>query len=62
MTRAAQQLIQSFESLPEEDQREVLVELLRFPIEADYTSLSDEELLSSADQIFLEYDEREAQE
>jgi hypothetical protein len=61
MTRAAQQLIQSFESLPEEDQREVLVELLRFPIEAGYPSPSDEELLYSADQIFLGYDEREAQ-
>lgn len=62
MTKAAQQLIQSFESLPEEDQREVLVELLRFPIETGYPSSSDEELLHSADLIFLEYDEREAQE
>ena len=61
MTRAAQQLIQSFESLPEKDQHDVLVELLRFPIEAGYTSPSDEELLYSADQIFLKYDELEAQ-
>jgi hypothetical protein len=62
MTRAAQQIIQSFESLPEEDKHDVLIELLRSPIEAGYTSPSDEELLLSADQIFLEYDEREAQE
>jgi hypothetical protein len=61
MTKAAQELLQSFEVLAEEDQREVLVELLRLPLEAGYTSPSDDELLYSADQIFLEYDEREAQ-
>lgn len=55
MTKAAQELLQSFEVLTEEDQREVLVELLRLPLEAGYTSPSDEELLYSADQIFLEY-------
>jgi hypothetical protein len=56
MTKAAQKLIHSFEVLTEQDQREVLIELLRLPIEADYQSLSDDELLYSADQIFLEYD------
>jgi hypothetical protein len=61
MTKAAQEFLQSFEILAEEDQREVLVELLRLPLEAVYTSPSDDELLYSADQIFLEYDEREAQ-
>ena len=62
MTKAAQELIQSFEFLHEEDQREVLIKLLRLPIEAAYTSPSDDELRYSADQVFLEYDEREAQE
>lgn len=60
MTKAAQQILRSFETLAEEDQREVLIELLRFPIEADYSAPSDDELLYSADQIFLEYDRREA--
>jgi hypothetical protein len=46
--------------LAEEDQREVLIELLRVPLEADYSVPSDEELRYSADQIFLGYDEREA--
>ncbi len=62
MTKAAQKLIQTFEVLPEEDQREVLIELLRLPIEAAYGSPSDAELRHSADQIFLQYDEFEAQE
>ena len=61
MTTAAQNLIQSFEVLTEQDQREVLIELLRWPIEVDYQPLSDDDLRHSADQIFLEYDEREAQ-
>lgn len=54
--------MQSFEVLTEEDQREVLVELLRLPIEAAYKPPSDDDLRYFADQIFLEYDEREAQE
>lgn len=61
MTKAAQELIQSFEDLPVKDQHEVLIELLRLPIDAGYSLPSDEDLLYSADQIFLEYDEREAQ-
>ncbi|HKH49483.1 MAG TPA: hypothetical protein VKM72_32870 [Thermoanaerobaculia bacterium] len=62
MTKAAQKLIESFEVLTEEDRHEVLVELLRQPIEAGYGSPAEEELRYSADQIFLEYDEREARE
>lgn len=62
MTKAAQELLQSFEVLAEQDQREVLIELLRFPLDASYQPLSDDDLLDSADQIFLEYDEREARE
>jgi hypothetical protein len=61
MTRAAEQLLRTFETLAEEDQREVLVKLLRVPIEVDYSAPSDDDLRSAADQIFLEYDRREAQ-
>ena len=60
MTKAAQELIQSFEVLTEQEQREVMIELLRLPIEAAYQPLSDDDLRYSADQIFLDYDEREA--
>ena len=61
MTKAARQLLRSFETLAEEDQHEVLVELLRVPVDAGYSAPSDDDLLYSADQIFLQYDEREAQ-
>jgi len=61
MTRAARQFIQTFETLAEEDQREVLVELLRVPVDTGYSAPSGEDLRFSADQIFLGYDEQEAQ-
>ncbi|HYU35958.1 MAG TPA: hypothetical protein VEW48_27685 [Thermoanaerobaculia bacterium] len=61
MTKAAQQLLRSFETLDEEDQREVLTKLLRVPLDANYPAPSDDDLRYAADQIFLEYDEREAE-
>jgi hypothetical protein len=61
MSTAARQLIESFEALPEADQHEVLVELLRHTFESSYSTPSDEELLLAADQIFQELDQREAQ-
>jgi hypothetical protein len=61
MTRAARQFIQTFETLAEEDQREVLIELLRVPVDAGYSTPADEDLRFTADQTFLGYDEREAQ-
>lgn len=61
MTKAAQQLLRTFQTLAEEDQREVLVELLRWPVDSGYGALTDDELRHAADQIFLGYDEREAQ-
>ena len=61
MSTAARQLIESFEALPEADQREVLVELLRHTFESSsYSAPSDEELLLAADQVFQELDQREA--
>jgi hypothetical protein len=60
MTNAAQQLLRSFKALPTTDQHDVLVQLLRIPIEADYAAPSDEELGHAADEVFLELDERES--
>lgn len=60
MTNAAQQFLRSFKSLPKADQHDVLVQLLRMPIEADYAAPSDEELVNAADEIFLEFDKRES--
>jgi len=59
MTKAAQDLLRSFKALPPSDQHDVLVQLLREPIEASYEAPSDDELVGAADVIFLEYDRAE---
>jgi hypothetical protein len=60
MTKAAQQLLSVFSTLPPKAQKEVLVSLLRLPIEVPYTAPTDEQLRRVADAVFLELDRREA--
>ena len=50
MTNAAQNLIDSFEALPEEEKHEVLVQLLRRLVDTPYPP-ADEELLVAADLV-----------
>ena len=59
MTKAAQDLLRSFKALPLSDQHDVLVQLLREPIEASYKAPSDDELIAATDAVFLEYDRSE---
>jgi hypothetical protein len=59
MTKAAQDFLRSFKALPKSDQHDVLVSLLRLPIEADYTAPSDDELVLAADEVFGELDKAE---
>ena len=61
MTEAAQRFLRSFKALAQTDQHDVLVSLLRLPIEAEYTAPSDEELTQAAEQVFLALDEAEKQ-
>ena len=59
MTKAAQDFLRSFKALLPTEQHEVLVQLLREPIEASYEAPSDDELGAAADLVFLEYDKAE---
>ena len=59
MTNAAYNFLRSFKALPPSDQHEVLVQLLREPIEVRYEAPSDDELISAAETIFLDYDKVE---
>ena len=61
MTGSTQKLIDSFEALPEAEKHEVLTHLLRRLINASYPSPSNDDLTHAADQVFQEYDRREAQ-
>lgn len=62
MTAAGKNILEHFESLPDPEKREVLASLLRISRSIDYPEVSDEDLLASADGLFLEYDRREAKE
>jgi hypothetical protein len=59
MTRAAKQIIESFESLPEPDKQSVVVEILRRATADEHPVLEDEALVLAADQVFLGLDRRE---
>ncbi len=61
MTNAAQQLLSAFGTLPRKAQKEVLVSLLRLPIEIPYTAPNNDQLRRAANAVFLELDRREAQ-
>lgn len=62
MTAQGKHIIEEFEALPDAAKREVLAELIRTARFVDYPPGSDDELLSAADELFIEYDRREAAE
>ena len=62
VTKAAQQLFDSFEALPEDEKHQALAQLLRRLMDTPYSSPSGEELLHAAGLVFQEYDRREARE
>jgi hypothetical protein len=59
MTRAAQKVLDTFETLPEKDKKEIAVEILRRTSAESYGDLDDAALVLAADQVFLELDRRE---
>ena len=60
MTRSAQQIIDSFERLPESEKQKVAHEILRRSIHFEIPPLTDEELVSAAECLFLALDAKEA--
>ena len=61
MSTSAQNLIESFDRLPDDEKQKVASEILRRTINFDMPALSDEELVLSAEELFLELDRREAE-
>lgn len=59
MTATAENLISIFDSLSEREKREVATVILHRTLELDLPSLSDEELVLNAEQLFLELDREE---
>jgi hypothetical protein len=60
VTAEAKHLIEDFEKLSDLEKREVLSELLHAAQHLEYPDMTEEELVSAANQVFLEYDRREA--
>lgn len=60
MSIPVQHLLQSFDLLPEADKREVAAEIIRRSLNLGFLPLSDEELVSIADGLFLELDRQES--
>ena len=60
MTGEAQNILRSFELLPDVDKREVASAIIRRSLELDVPPLSDDDLVSAADELFLKLDQEEA--
>jgi hypothetical protein len=60
MTKSVEQLLRSFEQLPEAEKRELASEIIKRSLELDLPELSDETLLFAADQTLLQLDKEES--
>lgn len=60
MTKSVEQLLKSFEQLPEAEKRELAFEIIKRSLTLDLPELSDETLLLTADQTFLQLDKEES--
>jgi hypothetical protein len=61
MALSAQQIIESFEGLPESEKQRVAYEILRRSVYLDVPPLTDEELVSVAEDLFLALEARESE-
>jgi len=61
MGTPAQNVIDTFDELPDSEKRDDAAAILRRTLEIEFPPLSDEELTLSAEETFLELDRREAE-
>lgn len=59
MTTAVLDLLKSFESLTDSDKRELAAEILRRSVDFEHLPLADEDLVGSAEGLFVELDRGE---
>lgn len=59
MSISASEVIKSFDALPDAARREVALEILRRTRDFDFPPLTDDDLITNAETIFLELDQRE---
>jgi hypothetical protein len=61
MGTPAENVIATFDRLPETEKQEVAAAILRRTLQIDFPPVSDNELVLSAEETFLELDRREAE-
>ncbi|MGH9897722.1 MAG: hypothetical protein ACRD63_09980 [Pyrinomonadaceae bacterium] len=61
MVPLAQNLISTFDRLPDTEKQKVVAAILRRALQLDLPALSDEDLVLSAEERFLELDRRETE-
>lgn len=61
MSTAGEELLKSFDLLPETERHKVATEILRRAVQSRSAQLTDEELAWNAEQAFLELDRRESE-
>ena len=60
MTKSVEELLDSFERLPEEAKREFASEIMKRSLAFDIPRFSEDSLLLTADEIFLQLDKDES--
>lgn len=61
MNETSQKLLDSFEGLPEGEKQELVIEILRRTLNVEIPPLTEEDLILSAEAIFLSLDAEEAE-
>jgi len=59
MTNAAKELLDTFDSLPEDERHEVVRAILRLAAGSDHQAPDDDDLVAAADEVFLALDREE---
>jgi hypothetical protein len=60
MTAQVQDMLHTFDLLPDGEKREVASEILRRTLTLDVPALSDDQLVGAAEELFLQLDRSEA--
>lgn len=60
MTALAQYILQNFDQLPDTKQQKVALEILKRIVHSDFLPLEDEDLILSAEEVFLSLDQQES--
>lgn len=60
MTALAQFILQNFDQLPDTEQQKVALEILKRIVHSDFPPLEDEDLVLSAEEVFLSLEQQES--